>query len=107
MAGGYAVFFLLLRFTSMDYLLSYALTVVTWTGVGFELQRRFVFKSVFKVKGIARYLTTQLGLALLIFALLWILVDWIGMNPLVAYVVAMAAGIASLFLVSRFWVFRA
>ena len=105
LSAGYFIFFVFSELVGVHYLVAYSLAVFIWTGVGYEIQRRWVFRARPSKKALVRYLTPQL--------LLWVLglggfslgVEILGLSAQLTYFLNLALLSVALYLYSRFFVF--
>lgn len=104
--AGFLLFLLFFKAFGWHYLLSNFLVFSLWAWVGYDLQRRWVFRVRASGSSFLKYLVNQVVFMLCGTAILWMLVEFGAIRPERAYVVTIGALTVAIYLSSRIWVFR-
>ena len=105
--AGYAVFAIFHNLLNLHYLIAYSLAVVLWTGAGYEIQRRWVFRAPKSGSAFAKYLVPQVFFWVVGLLGLSLGVELMGLNPQIAYFLNLIVLSVGLYLYSRLVVFTA
>jgi putative flippase GtrA len=104
--AGYGIFLLLYSVFGLHYLVANILTFVIWSFPGFEIQRRWVFKSKQKLGAFLRFLSVQVFFLLFGTGLLYLGVELLRIDPELAYIAMVAVNTGLIYVSSRLIVFR-
>ena len=103
--AGYLIFFFFSVGLGLHYLVSYSLAVILWTGFGYEVQRRWVFRAEQSGSALTKYLVPQIlfwlaGLVGFSFA-----IEVFGISPQLTYFLNLFVMSLGFYAYSRFVVF--
>lgn len=102
----FLIFLILFNVADFHYLLANVLAFGVWVWFGFELQRRWVFRSMGASGAFTKFLVNQIVFTGFGSLLLWLLVEHAQIYVEVAYVVSVGLIGTAIYLASHFWVFR-
>lgn len=102
---GYGIFLITITVFRLDTLVGYGLTVLVWTGLGYRLQRLWVFKTKPSRSASLKYFVSQFVLwGLGIFGM-FLCIQILGMSPAVSYWLNFLVWSVAMFVYSRFGIF--
>lgn len=104
--AGYGIFLLLYWVFGLHYLVANILTFAIWSFAGFEIQRRWVFRSKQGLGTFLKYLSVQVFFLFFGTGLLYVGVELLRIVPELAYVLMLAANSGLIYVSSKIIVFR-
>lgn len=104
--AGFLLFLLFFGLCGWHYLLANMLVFISWAWFGFELQRRWAFRTDLFRGNFSKYLINQTVFVAIGTLALFVFVQFVRLRPELAYVVTLGVTTAGMYLSSRFWVFR-
>jgi len=105
-AAGYCIFLSLYWLAGLDYLLANILTFLLWSYAGFELQRRWVFRSEGGIFVFGKYLPTHLASLGIGSGLLYVSVEFLALSPGFAYILVVGATAVFIYTLSVSIIFK-
>ena len=100
------LFVIYFRVFGIHYMAANVMVFFSWVWFGFELQRRWAFKTERTRKGFSRYATNQVTFVVIGSGLLWTFVEVVKLRAELAFVVSLGIVTICMYIASRLWVFR-
>lgn len=103
---GFGIFLITINFLLLDPVLGFALTVLVWTGFGYELQRILVFKAKPSKVAVLKFFAAQFIVWAAGTAGMFVGLHVLHFTPELSYLANIIVWTTASFLYSRFSVFR-